>query len=208
MIRSGSKPLTEIIPFGIMVVMDNRTRLLNCALELFTARGYDAVGVQEIVDAAGVTKPSLYHYFSSKRGLLNALLRDHFEELNAALRQAACYEHDLPGTLQNLASVYFNFAQKHSAFYRMQMSMQFASPECESYQSVLPFSLEQYALLENLFAGAALDHGNMRGRQRAYAVTFLGMLNTYIAMYLNGYAELGDTLVYQATHQFMHGIFS
>ena len=33
--------------------MDNRSRLLECALDLFTARGYDAVGVQEIVDAAG-----------------------------------------------------------------------------------------------------------------------------------------------------------
>jgi AcrR family transcriptional regulator len=191
-----------------MAVMDNRTRLLTCALELFTRRGYDAVGVQEIVEAAGVTKPSLYHYFSSKRGLLDALLKDHFEELNAEIRLAARYEHDLPKTLQNLALAYFNFAQKQPEFYRMQMSMQFASPDCESYQAVLPHNVEQYNLLEDLFAKAALDHGNMRGRQRSYAATFLGMINTYIAMFLGGHTELGETLVYQVTHQFMHGIFS
>ena len=33
---------------------DNRSRLLTCALDLFAARGYDAVGVQEVAEAAGV----------------------------------------------------------------------------------------------------------------------------------------------------------
>ena len=55
---------------------------------------------------------------------------------------------------------------------------------------------------------AAKDHGNMRGRQRAYAATFLGMINTYIGLALNGYADLTDEVLYQAVHQFMHGIFS
>ena len=48
----------------------------------------------------------------------------------------------------------------------------------------------------------------MRGRQRAYAATFLGMLNTYAAMALNGYAQLDTALVEQAVHQFQHGIYS
>ena len=61
--------------------MDNRTNLLDCALNLFAARGYDAVGVQEIVEAAGVTKPTLYHYFVNKRGLLDVLLQSGFERL-------------------------------------------------------------------------------------------------------------------------------
>ena len=50
--------------------MENRDHILDCALRLFAARGYDAVGVQEIVELAGLTKPTLYHYFGSKRGLL------------------------------------------------------------------------------------------------------------------------------------------
>ncbi|HIZ64719.1 MAG TPA: TetR family transcriptional regulator, partial [Candidatus Blautia pullicola] len=45
--------------------LDNRELILNAALDLFYARGYDAVGVQEIVDRAGVTKPTLYYYFGS-----------------------------------------------------------------------------------------------------------------------------------------------
>ena len=41
--------------------MDNRERILQCALELFYAKGYDAVGVQEIAQKAGITKPTLYY---------------------------------------------------------------------------------------------------------------------------------------------------
>jgi TetR/AcrR family transcriptional regulator len=48
----------------------------------------------------------------------------------------------------------------------------------------------------------------MKGRHRAYAATFLGMVNTYISLALNGYAKLDDDLVRKAVHQFMHGIFS
>jgi hypothetical protein len=48
----------------------------------------------------------------------------------------------------------------------------------------------------------------MKGRQRAYAASFLGMLNTYVMLALNGYTELDDNLVYSTVHQFMHGIFS
>ena len=50
--------------------MDNRERILQCALELFYAKGYDAVGVQEIAQKAGITKPTLYYYFGSKYGLI------------------------------------------------------------------------------------------------------------------------------------------
>jgi AcrR family transcriptional regulator len=46
-----------------------RERLLSEALRLFTARGYAATTVREIVEAAGVTKPVLYYYFGSKEGL-------------------------------------------------------------------------------------------------------------------------------------------
>lgn len=53
--------------------MDNRMNILQKALQLFYEKGYDAIGVQEIADAAGVTKPTLYHYFGSKYGLLEAV---------------------------------------------------------------------------------------------------------------------------------------
>ncbi|AGI91449.1 TetR/AcrR family transcriptional regulator [Streptomyces albidoflavus] len=45
-------------------------RLLAAATRLFADQGYDRTSVQEIVEAAGVTKGALYHYFGSKEDLL------------------------------------------------------------------------------------------------------------------------------------------
>ena len=69
--------------------MDNRAEILNAALDLFHARGYDAVGVQEIVERAGVTKPTLYYYFGSKLGLLKSLLETGYQILEAGVLEAS-----------------------------------------------------------------------------------------------------------------------
>ena len=83
---------------------DKRGELLERAMELFAARGYDAVGVQEIAEAAGVTKPTLYYYFGNKEGLLRALLEGRYQALEAGIRAALDYRHDLSATLRNVAS--------------------------------------------------------------------------------------------------------
>ena len=48
-------------------------RLIEAATELFAAKGFDRVAVQEIVDRAGVTKGAMYHYFGSKDDLLSEI---------------------------------------------------------------------------------------------------------------------------------------
>ena len=187
---------------------DNRSRLLACALELFAARGYDAVGVQEVADAAGLKKPTLYHYFGSKSGLLKTLLNENFAELFTALEQAAIYNRDIVSTLSAITTVYFDFAQKQRKFYRLQLSMWFSPPESNAFKAILAINEKQQQMMEAFFLRGAEDHGNMKGRQRAYAATFLGMLNTYISLGLNDLAELDSGTAKTAVHQFMHGIFS
>ena len=187
---------------------DNRSRLLDCALDLFAARGYDGVGVQEVADAAGLKKPTLYHYFGSKSGLLQALLDQNFAELFTALEQVNVYNRDIVSTLSAITTVYFNFAQKQRKFYRLQLSMWFSPPESNAFKAILSINEKQQKMMEAFFSRAAEDHGNMKGRQRAYAATFLGMLNTYISLGLNDFTELDAELAKNAVRQFMHGIFS
>ncbi len=55
-------------------VRDTKQRLLDTARELFYARSYEDVGVQEICREAGVKKGSFYHFFPSKRDLTVAML--------------------------------------------------------------------------------------------------------------------------------------
>jgi AcrR family transcriptional regulator len=50
-----------------------REALLSAAGTLFTERGYENVGTEEVVKAAGVTRGALYHQFGDKASLLEAL---------------------------------------------------------------------------------------------------------------------------------------
>lgn len=47
---------------------------MEAAAELFHARGYNAVGVQEVCKAAGANKGSFYHFFDSKESLMTAII--------------------------------------------------------------------------------------------------------------------------------------
>lgn len=186
----------------------NRERILNQALRLFASRGYDDVSVNEVVEAAGITKPTLYHYFGSKRGLLDTLVSERFKLLYQVIAEAAEYRGDLTMTLKEVSRAYFQYASQHWRFYRFQLGLWFAPPKSDGYQSVSKSNKTQQKIIENLFERAAEDHINMHGRHKIYAATFLGILNTYISLALDGRLDLDEELVEQAVQQFMHGIFS
>lgn len=57
--------------------------LLDAARKLFAERGYAAVGTEEIVRAAGVTRGALYHHFDDKRELFAAV----YERIEGELAQ-------------------------------------------------------------------------------------------------------------------------
>lgn len=52
-----------------------RERLLRAALELFARSGFHAIGLDAIIDAAGVSKQTLYNHFESKDDLVLATLQ-------------------------------------------------------------------------------------------------------------------------------------
>jgi AcrR family transcriptional regulator len=64
-----------------------RDRLLAAADELFYAEGVHVVGVDRLVERAGVTKASLYNTFGSKDELVRAYLERHFRRRQDRIAQ-------------------------------------------------------------------------------------------------------------------------
>lgn len=64
------------------------SKIFDTALDLFYRRGIRAVGVDEIVCEAGVTKPSLYRAFKSKDDLVAACLQESAREGRASVLAA------------------------------------------------------------------------------------------------------------------------
>ncbi len=94
-------------------------RILNKALELFSSRGYEATSVREICEAAGITKPTLYHFYGSKEGVYRALVDGTLD----AFQQDLARDLDAPGLdaverLRRVARGYFENARRNRELMR------------------------------------------------------------------------------------------
>lgn len=75
---------TPQVPVTRLEVEERRRRLIEIGGELFSKRSFDGVSIDEIADAAGISKGLLYHYFPSKRHFYVATIRTAAERLVAS----------------------------------------------------------------------------------------------------------------------------
>jgi len=182
--------------------------MLSAAENLFASEGYDGVGIQRIVDACGVQKPTLYHYFGSKQGILEEIVRSEFMPFLDSLERSCAFNGDLTMTLENAVKTHFAFATEKPTIYRMYLSLMVAPKESDGFKVFLPVVERQYAILEQMFRLAEKQHGNMRGRSKRYAITFTGHINAYITAHHYGQIALSEESAYMVCKHYMHGILS
>jgi len=65
-----------------------RQMILDAALTVFSKQGYHPARLQDIAEAAGVTRGAIYHHFGSKAELYIALIEEASEQFNAVIAQA------------------------------------------------------------------------------------------------------------------------
>jgi AcrR family transcriptional regulator len=102
-----------------------KERLLRVATRLFARNGFEGTSVQDIVDAAGVTKGAMYHYYGSKDDLLyevyHQLLTMQMTRLNEIVKSPGTPEERLraaaadvvESSLQNLDDMIVFFRSLH-----------------------------------------------------------------------------------------------
>jgi len=98
-------------------------RILQKALELFSDRGYDASSVREICEAAGVTKPTLYHFYGSKEGVYRAIVEGALERFRSDMLRALAGEGSLRECLSRMARAYVDAAVREPDLARFLMAL-------------------------------------------------------------------------------------
>ncbi len=122
---------------------DTKQKILEKALELFSAQGYDSVSVGEIAKAVGIKAPSLYNHFPSKQAIFDAIMESTAAQYEADTDQINIHvqnaEQDIPvfteiseDALFEKVRQIFEYSLHNEAisrFRRMMTIEQFRSPE-------------------------------------------------------------------------------
>lgn len=94
---------------------ERRQQLLEVALEVFSRRGFHQTSMNDIADAAGVTKPVLYQHFGSKRDLFLELLREVGGRLREQVGKATAEAAGPRQQVENGMRAYFRWVEEHRA---------------------------------------------------------------------------------------------
>ncbi|MCG2622794.1 TetR/AcrR family transcriptional regulator [Arthrobacter sp. I2-34] len=99
--------------------IERRRQLLQAAHEVFAANGYHGAAMDEIADAAHVSKPVLYQHFPGKRELYLALLDLHLQSLTGMLSDALGSTTDNKERVRAAIGAYFRFTSEKGQPHRI-----------------------------------------------------------------------------------------
>lgn len=92
---------------------DRREVILREAAELFARQGVAATTVREIADAAGILSGSLYHHFTSKDEIVEAVLATFLQELRERYDEVVAGTGEATEKLRGLVDVSLEMIAKH-----------------------------------------------------------------------------------------------
>lgn len=95
---------------------EQREAMLARAAELFARLGYTATTMNQVAQACGLTKPTLYHYFADKQALLLEISAAHVTRLEAVVEQVRATvpsPQRLPELIRRFMRVYAHAQAEH-----------------------------------------------------------------------------------------------
>ena len=99
---------------------ERRDAILIAAAELFGARGYSGVSLEDIGAAVGVSGPAVYRHFAGKQALLGALLVAVSDDLVNGGRRVVDVETDASRRMAGLVEFHTGFALRNADVIRVQ----------------------------------------------------------------------------------------
>jgi AcrR family transcriptional regulator len=96
-----------------------RRQLLDVGLEVFSRKGFHLTSMEEVAEAAGVTKPVLYQHFGSKRELYLELLEDVGGQMMTAVAKAVAGARGPHQQVEAGFAAYFGFVATHEDAFKL-----------------------------------------------------------------------------------------
>ncbi len=106
----------------------SNSRILTKALALFSEKGYDATSVREICEAAGVTKPTLYHFYGSKEGVYRAIVEGALHRFREEMLGSLSGPGSLRDRLVRMARTYIESTAREPELARFIMALIHTAP--------------------------------------------------------------------------------
>ena len=174
---------------------DTRQKILDKALELFAAKGYDSVSVGEIAQAVGIKAPSLYNHFPGKQAIFDAIVEATAAQYEADTDRIDIHVQDVGQHIPAFTEItedalfekvrqIFSYSLHNetiSRFRRMMTIEQFRSPELSRlYTERYITRVVRYhaGLFESLIAAGEIRHENPQTLALLYVspvITLLGI---------------------------------
>jgi AcrR family transcriptional regulator len=114
-----------------------RQTLVDAASELFAARGYDYVTLDEVAARAGVTKVIVYRHFGSKKALYLTLLAAHRDELLSTLVSGMATERPLEDRVPAVADAWLAYVEAHPFAWAMLFRDVTGDPEIRAFHETM-----------------------------------------------------------------------
>lgn len=177
-------------------------RIQAVALDMFEARGFDDVTVEEIADASDVSPSSVYRYFGTKEEIV--LWDEYDPELDALLAPALEAQVPLDGVRQVVVAALVSMTAEGERAVRRRVALMMSTPELEQAASA-----RTYDVAETIGVALAARLGrpvvDLQVQVFAHAFTggLLGMLHHW---YGTGFAESLRDVVEQTFDIFEEGL--
>jgi AcrR family transcriptional regulator len=177
--RAPTKPVTEL--FGIPAPpKSGRERLVATAVELFYRHGFGAVGIDRVIEAAGVTKSTFYKHFEGKDDLMVAAVerRDEWESRawDRAVRKIAG---DDPAAqlvaMIDVMDLWFNDPDFHGCMF-INAAMEFPNPNDPVHRAASSYKRRTRDHRRNLAVAAGADAQAAEVFADCYSALFEGAL--------------------------------
>jgi TetR/AcrR family transcriptional regulator, transcriptional repressor for nem operon len=145
---------------------ENRRAIIDAAGRLFRAQGYDAVGLNELMSAAGFTRGGFYNHFSSKDDLAAEAYREIFDTYSNALQALFENADDASAVFTEIIDTYLSTVHRDDVGNSCPtVSLAHDSVrQGETVQKAFSHGLEQYVeVLGSQFVRVGADMSRARG---------------------------------------------